>query len=140
MSRFASAVGTGGTLVATVANLGCCGLGLFGPATWLAGLAGVLAPFTTRWGYEALYISLTVALIGLGASAWRVRRAHALLLALAGTGGLLLAFHESWSVELFRLLVAGGSAALAAAVVVDIQLRRRACRRSVAGAAVPCAT
>jgi len=140
VSRFASVAGAGGTLVATVANLGCCGLGLFGPATSLAGLAGILAPFTTRWGYEALYVSLAAALIGLGASAWRWRRAHALLPALAGTGALLLAFHESWSVEFFRLLVAGGSVALAAGVIVDVRLGRRACRRSVAGARVTCAT
>lgn len=87
-----------------------------------------------------MYVSLAATLIGLGLNAWRLRRAHALLAALAGTGALLLAFHESWSVQFFALLVAGGSVALAAAVIMDVRLGRRACRRSVAGAKVTCAT
>lgn len=140
MSRFASVAGAGGTLVATVANLGCCGLGLLGPVATLAGLAGILGPVAARWGYEAMYVSLAVTLIALGASAWHLRRAYTLLPALGGTVALLLAFHEAWSVELFALLVLGGSTALAAAVITDFLLRRRACRRGLRVREPTCAT
>jgi hypothetical protein len=139
VSRLASVAGAAGALAATVANLGCCGVGLLGPAAALAGLAGVLAPVAGRWGYEAMYVSLAVTLIALGASAWRLRRAYALLPALGGTVALLLAFHEAWSVGLFGLLVAGGSVALAAAVIVDVLFARRARRGALAGAKGTCA-
>jgi hypothetical protein len=72
-----------------------------------------------------MYASLTVAVAGLATSAWRRRLAGALLVALVGVAGLLLAFHESWDVRVFNALVLGGAASLAVAVAWDLTLGLR---------------
>ncbi len=124
-----SVAAAAGSLVATVANLGCCGVALMGPAAALGGLTGLLAPVAARWGYEALYASLAVTLGALGVSAWRRGRASPLAIAAAGSGALLLAFHEAWDVETFAVLVAGGSLALVGGAVADLLLQRGASQR-----------
>jgi hypothetical protein len=136
----ASVAAAGGSLLATVANLGCCGVALIGPAAALGGLAGLLAPIAARWGYEALYASLAVALVALGVNAWRRRRAYPLAIAAAGSAALLLAFHEAWEVEAFAALVVGGSLALVGGAVADLLLERGASRRRLPVRDLTCAT
>jgi len=140
VSRLASVAGAAGSLVTTVANLGCCGVALLGPAATLAGLAGILAPVAVRWGYEALYVSLAVTLIALGINAWRLHNAYPLVSAVSGSVALLLAFHEAWSVETFALLVVGGSVALVGAAITDFLLQRSVNRRRLAVKNLTCAT
>lgn len=140
VSRLASIAGAAATLVTTVANLGCCGVALLGPAATLAGLAGILGPLAARWGYEALYVSLGVTLIALGTNGWRLRNPYPVMSTLAGSAALLLAFHEAWSVEAFALLVVGGGAALAGGAVTGVLLGRRADRQHPAVKSVTCAT
>lgn len=72
-----------------------------------------------------MYASLALAAAGLATSARRRRSVGALLVALVGVAGLLLAFHESWDVTVFNALVLGGAASLAAAVSWDLILGRR---------------
>lgn len=131
MRRLAGVAAAVGSLLATVANLGCCGVALMGPAAALGGLAGLLAPIAARWGYEALYASLAVTLVALGVNAWRRRRVCPLAIAAAGSAALLLAFHEAWEVETFAGLVVGGSLALVGGAVADLLLQRSASRRRV---------
>lgn len=72
-----------------------------------------------------MYASLALAVAGLATSAWRRRSVGALLVALVGVAGLLLAFHESWDVTMFNALVLGGAASLGAAVAWDLVLGPR---------------
>jgi hypothetical protein len=101
VSRASSTLGVADALGATLANLGCCGAGLLGPAAGLAALSGLLHAAVGAWGYETMYASLALAAAGLATSAWRRRSVGALLSALVGVAGLLLASHESWDVTLF---------------------------------------
>jgi hypothetical protein len=140
VSRLATVAGAAGTVFTTLANLGCCGVALLGPAATLAGLAGVLAPPAARWGYEALYLSVAVTLVALGISGWRLGNAYPLVSAVAGSVALLLAFHEAWSVETFALLVVGGSVALVGAAITDVLLQRSVNRRRLAVKNLTCAT
>ena len=140
MRRLASVAAAVGSLVATVANLGCCGVALMGPAAALGGLAGLLAPIAARWGYEALYASLAVTLVALGVNAWRRGRAYPLVIAAAGSAALLLAFHEAWDVETFAVLVVGGSLALVGGGVADLLPQRSAGGRRLPARDLTCAT
>ena len=125
VTRIASALGAVGTLVSTVANLGCCGLGISGAPRFLAPVASALTPLGAAWGYEALYGSLAVLLAALAARAWISRHPAPLILGLAGAAALLMAFHEAWDVRTFAVLVGSGGAALSVAAVWGI--RSRAC-------------
>jgi len=124
VSRASSALGAAGTLGATLANLGCCGAGLLGPAAGLAALSGLVPAAVGAWGHETMYTSLALVVAGLATSAWRRRWVGALIVALVGAG-LLLARHESWDVTVFNALVLGGTASLGAAVAWDLALGRR---------------
>lgn len=128
MSRASSALGVAGTLGATLANLGCCGAGLLGQAAGLAALSGLLPAAVGTWGYETMYASLALAVAGLATSAWRRRWVGALIFAVVGAAGLLLAFHKSWDVMVFNALVWGGAASLGMGVVWDLVLRPPAAR------------
>lgn len=140
VSRLASVVGAAGTLVATLANLGCCGVALLSPSAALAGIASILAPLAMRWGYEVLYISLGVTVMALGISGCRLRTAYPVIAAVAGSVALLLAFHEVWNVDVFALLVLGGSAALAGGAITDLLLRRRVSRQCLVMKELECGT
>jgi hypothetical protein len=83
--------------------------------------------FPTSWAYEVLYASLGLTLIALAANARRHRRGSALVAGLVGAMTLLLALHEAWDVQLFRLLVWTGAVALVAAVAFDMR-GLRGCR------------
>lgn len=119
MSRASSALGAAGTLGARLANLGCFGAGLLGPAAGLAALSGLVPAAVGAWGYETMYASLALVVAGLATSGWRRRWVGALIVALVGVAGLLLAFHESWGVTVFNALVLGGTASLGTAVAWD---------------------
>lgn len=119
VNRLMAALGGLGTLGSTVANLGCCGLGILGPAG-LAGAASALTPVAAAWGYQAMYASLGLVLLGLGSGVRRHRCPYPIALALAGAVALLVAFHDAWDVTVFAALVLGGSAALAAAAACDV--------------------
>jgi hypothetical protein len=138
--RLATVAAAVGSLLATVANLGCCGAALMGPPAALGGLAGLLAPVAARWGYEALYASLAVTLVALGVNAWRRGGVVPLAIAAAGSAALLLAFHEAWDVETFAVLVAGGSLALVGGAVADLLLQRGASRQRLPARDLTCAT
>lgn len=125
MSRASSALGGAGALGATLANLGCCGIGLLGPTAGLAALSGLLSAAVGAWGYETMYASFALVVAGLATHARRRRSVGALLLAVVGVAGLLLAFHESWDVTVFNALVLGGAASLGAAVAWDLVLGPR---------------
>jgi hypothetical protein len=127
--RLTSVAAAAGSLVATVANLGCCGVALVGPSPALGGLAALLAPIAAPWGYEALYASLAVTLVPLGIDAWRRGPAFPLAIAAAGSAALLLAFHEAWTAQAFAGLVVGGSLALASGVAANLLLQRGASQR-----------
>lgn len=130
VTRLVSLSSAVGTLAAAAANLGCCGLGVFGPAGAAGAASGAATLVPATWGYPTLYGSLALTLAGLGMHARRHRPSSPSALGFAGALLLLLAFHEAWDVAVFATLVVGGSAMLVAAAAFDVSLPKRACRRS----------
>lgn len=129
--RLLTALGAGSSMLATLSALGCCGLGILGPAGALVAAVPVAAMIPASWAYESLYVSLGLAGATLALNARRHRRWLPLTLGLAGGSALLIALHEAWDVEVFRLLVLVGSASLLAGVISDVGATR--CGRSRLG-------
>lgn len=128
MSRALGMTGVAGSVVGTVANLGCCGAGLVVPASFIAPATALAA--VGRWGDPILYASLAATLLAL---TWGVRRHRRWLPTLAALGGaslLLAAFHDAWDVPVFAALVWAGVAGLLVAVAADVRARRRGCVRA----------
>lgn len=132
------ALGTAGTCASTLAALGCCGPAVLGPAAALLTTGVAWLPNAAQ--YEVLYASLALMLVGLVVNARRHRRRHPLSLGAVGAVALVLAFHEAWDLEVFRVLIWGGSAALIIAAIADLWSKRRACGRGDREARTGCAT
>lgn len=125
VSRLVKAMGAAGTLGATTLNLGCCGAAVLGPLGVAATAAVAVAPVAAAWGYEVMYASLALTLLGLAGGTRRHRHPWPLLLALAGTVAMLLASHESWDMRAFTWLVRAALVALMGAVAGDAWLGSR---------------
>ncbi|MCL6646632.1 MAG: hypothetical protein K6U88_17035 [Dehalococcoidia bacterium] len=132
MTRALGLVGAIGSLAASVINLGCCGIGIVAPVA-VAGAAGALSSVGSVWGYELMYASLALMLMGLAGSAWRHRRLVPALLGVTGAAALLLAFHDAWDVTAFAALVTGGWLLLGMAVGWDVRLAATACSTPARG-------
>lgn len=116
--------GIAGTVMAVLANVGCCGAG-FTPLVTALSAVGLLALVPPEWGMPLLYgaLALTVTSTALGLR--RHRRLYPLLATLAGAGAILLPFHEALDVEVFTALLWTGFALLLLGVGLETWLLRR---------------
>lgn len=121
--------GVAGTVVTTLANVGCCGAGF---APLVAGLSatGLLALFPLEWGMPLLYGALALTLLGAALGSWRHRRPYPLLVTLVGVGAILVPFHEALDVEVFTALLQTGFALLLLGAGLEAWFERRARRCS----------
>ncbi len=119
-----------GTVMAVLANVGCCGAGF---APLVAGLSatGLLALIPLAWGMPLLYGVLALTVVSTALGLRRHRRPYPLLATLAGAGAILLPFHEALDVNVFTGLLWTGFALLALGAALETWLDLRAGRCSL---------
>lgn len=120
--------GVAGTVVATLANVGCCGAA-FAPLVTGLSAVGLLALIPLEWGMPLLYGALALTLISAALGLRRHLRPYPLLVTLAGVGAILVPFHEALDVEVFTALIWTGLALLLLGAGLETWLGRRVGRR-----------
>jgi len=116
--------GVAGTVVTTLASVGCCGAA-FAPLVTALSAVSILALIPPDWGMPLLYGALALALTGSALGFGRHRRPYPLLVTLAGVGAILIPFHEALDIEVFTALLWTGLALLLLGVGLDTWLLRR---------------